>query len=185
MEVPGDNQTSAVFYAKSRSYPYYRLAYRAAGKRIVRSFSTYSEARKEAEAKVPELAISTKTWGSNPVWEWLRPLKRRDESKESGGASALHMAFTPIIRVHCLWKTSVPPLNRACAPQISLAPSTLDGFDRAHRFRTNQQLRVTFPTRPGGPQHRDDIGRLFRMNLAVHRFEGEIRNGGGATTTTS
>ena len=46
----------AVIYAKSKSYRYYRLAYRAAGKRIIRSFSTYSEARQEAETKVRQLA---------------------------------------------------------------------------------------------------------------------------------
>ena len=37
-------RAEAVIYAKS-IYPYYRLACRAAGKRIVRSFSAYSEAR--------------------------------------------------------------------------------------------------------------------------------------------
>ena len=36
-------------------------AYRAAGKRIIRSFSTYSEARKEAEAKVRELATGNQS----------------------------------------------------------------------------------------------------------------------------
>jgi integrase len=49
-------RAEAVIYAKSEGYPYYRLAYRAAGKRIVRSFSTYAEARKEARAKVRELS---------------------------------------------------------------------------------------------------------------------------------
>lgn len=46
----------ATIYAESEKYPYYRLAYRAAGKRIVRSFATYSEAKTEAETKVRELA---------------------------------------------------------------------------------------------------------------------------------
>ena len=43
-------RAEAVIYAKSKSYPYYRVAYRAAGERIIRSFATYPEARKEAEA---------------------------------------------------------------------------------------------------------------------------------------
>jgi len=45
----------AAIYAKSKTYPYYRLAYRAGGKRIVRSFATFSEAKTEAEKKVREL----------------------------------------------------------------------------------------------------------------------------------
>jgi len=49
-------RSEATIYAKSEKYPYYRLAYRAAGKRIVRSFATYSEAKTEADKKVRELA---------------------------------------------------------------------------------------------------------------------------------
>ena len=49
-------KAEATIYGKSEAYPFYRLAYRAAGKRILRSFSTYSDARQEAEAKVRELA---------------------------------------------------------------------------------------------------------------------------------
>jgi integrase len=45
----------AVIYGKTAAYPFYRLAYRAAGRRLVKSFSTFSEARMEAEAKVREL----------------------------------------------------------------------------------------------------------------------------------
>ena len=48
-------RSEAKIYAKSKKYPYYRLAYRAAGKRIVRSFSTYAEAKQEADKKVREL----------------------------------------------------------------------------------------------------------------------------------
>jgi len=33
-------RVEAVIYAKSRRYPYFRLAYRAAGKRVIRSFAT-------------------------------------------------------------------------------------------------------------------------------------------------
>jgi hypothetical protein len=49
-------RVEAVIYAKTQTYPYYRLMYRAAGKRIVRSFATLSEARKEAEIKVREIS---------------------------------------------------------------------------------------------------------------------------------
>ena len=49
-------RSEATIYAKSEKYSYYRLAYSAAGKRIVRSFATYSEAKTEADKKVRELA---------------------------------------------------------------------------------------------------------------------------------
>lgn len=43
-------------YGKSAAYPFYRLCYYAAGKRRIQSFSTYTEARTKADAKVRELA---------------------------------------------------------------------------------------------------------------------------------
>ncbi len=43
-------------YGKKTNYPFYRIAYRVAGKRILRTFSKYGEALKEAEKKVRELA---------------------------------------------------------------------------------------------------------------------------------
>jgi hypothetical protein len=49
-------KAEAKIYGKSAAYPFYRLCYYAAGKRHVRSFSTYSEARKEADTKVKQLA---------------------------------------------------------------------------------------------------------------------------------
>jgi integrase len=49
-------KAEAKIYGKSAAYPFYRLCYYAAGKRRIQSFSTYSEARREAEAKVKEIA---------------------------------------------------------------------------------------------------------------------------------
>ena len=49
-------KAEAKIYGKSEAYPFYRLCYYAAGKRHVRSFATYGEARKEADAKVKEIA---------------------------------------------------------------------------------------------------------------------------------
>ncbi len=46
----------AKIYGKSVAYPFYRVAYKAGGKRVVRSFSEFSEAKAEAEAKVRELS---------------------------------------------------------------------------------------------------------------------------------
>ncbi len=46
----------AVIYGKNRSYPYYRLAYRVNGKRQMRSFHNYGEARKFASTLIRQLA---------------------------------------------------------------------------------------------------------------------------------
>lgn len=54
-------KAEATIYGKSEAYPFYRLAYRAAGKRIVRSFATYAEAKQEADAKVRELASGSQS----------------------------------------------------------------------------------------------------------------------------
>ncbi len=48
-------RAEATIYGKTPAYPFYRLAYRAAGKRFVRSFPTYGDARREADKKVREL----------------------------------------------------------------------------------------------------------------------------------
>jgi integrase len=46
----------AKIYGKSPAYEFYRIAYRTAGKRCVRSFKTYAEAKTEAERIVRDLA---------------------------------------------------------------------------------------------------------------------------------
>lgn len=46
----------ATIYGKGKNYPYYRVAIYAAGKRHVRNFRTYGEAKAEADRKVRELA---------------------------------------------------------------------------------------------------------------------------------
>jgi len=43
-------------YGNSAAYPFYRLCFYAAGKRRVRSFSTCTEAKSEADTKVREIA---------------------------------------------------------------------------------------------------------------------------------
>lgn len=48
--------TKAKIYAKSDRYPYYRVTCRAEGKRLVRSFSKFGEARLHAERVLREIA---------------------------------------------------------------------------------------------------------------------------------
>jgi ABC-type molybdenum transport system ATPase subunit/photorepair protein PhrA len=48
-------------YGKTASYGFYRIAYHAAGKRHLRNFKTYGEAKDEAERIVRELATGSQT----------------------------------------------------------------------------------------------------------------------------
>ena len=50
----------ATLYGKSKRYPFYRVVYRADGKRRMKSIAAYSEARDFAEMKVRELAEGSK-----------------------------------------------------------------------------------------------------------------------------
>jgi len=55
-QVIRHRRIEATIYGKTHSYPFYRLSYYTAGKRRIRHFSTYSEAKTEAERIVRELA---------------------------------------------------------------------------------------------------------------------------------
>lgn len=49
-------RSEATIYGKSESYHYYRVAYRAVGKRHIRNFKTFSEAKTAAQHIVRDLA---------------------------------------------------------------------------------------------------------------------------------
>jgi integrase len=49
-------RVEATIYGKTKKYPFYRLAFYVAGKRVTRSFKSYGEAKTEAEKKVREIA---------------------------------------------------------------------------------------------------------------------------------
>ncbi len=53
--------SEAVICVKSASYPFFRLAHRTAGKRRVRSFGDYADAKTEAERIVRELASGSQS----------------------------------------------------------------------------------------------------------------------------
>jgi hypothetical protein len=59
-------KAEAKIYGKSAAYPFYRLCYYAAGKRRIQTFSTYSEARQEADAKVREIANGSQSIALTP-----------------------------------------------------------------------------------------------------------------------
>jgi len=47
---------TATIYGKSAAYPFYRMAVNVAGKRVVRSFQNFAAAKKDAEAKLRQMA---------------------------------------------------------------------------------------------------------------------------------
>ncbi len=49
-------KAEVTIYGKGKSYPFYRLAYQVAGKRHMKSFPTFAEAKAEADRKVRELS---------------------------------------------------------------------------------------------------------------------------------
>jgi integrase len=49
-------KAEAIIYGKSEGYPYYRVAWHAGGKRVLKSCRTFSEAKREAKAKLKQLA---------------------------------------------------------------------------------------------------------------------------------
>ncbi len=53
-------KSEATIYGKSKLYPFYRVVYRADGKRRMKSIAAYAEARDFAEKKVRELAEGSK-----------------------------------------------------------------------------------------------------------------------------
>jgi len=49
-------QARAKIYGRTQAYPYYRLTYSAEGKRLVRSFKTFGEAKEAAEKAVKSIS---------------------------------------------------------------------------------------------------------------------------------
>ncbi len=77
----------ATIYGKQPNYPFYRLAYYVAGKRVVRSFKTYTEAKTEAERKVREIADGSQAAALNGAQsrDALAALERLETFRQASG----------------------------------------------------------------------------------------------------
>jgi hypothetical protein len=80
-------QVLATIYAKSKSYPAYRLAWRVAGKRRMERFQTYSEAKRRADALTKELAQGSHVTALTPkqATDALAALQRLQSHFQSTG----------------------------------------------------------------------------------------------------
>ena len=88
----------AVIYGKTAAYPFYRLCYHVAGRRITKSLSSYAEVCQEAETKVRKLAdgshapaLSKRECASR---QWQGPSKPTASLSQANfqGASAVNSA---------------------------------------------------------------------------------------------
>ncbi|MBI3416480.1 MAG: hypothetical protein HY043_14385 [Verrucomicrobia bacterium] len=77
----------AKIYGKSRSYPFYRLAYYVTGTRRIRHFSTYGEAKTEGERIVRELANGSQAaaLSASQSRDALAALERLEAFRQSTG----------------------------------------------------------------------------------------------------
>ena len=77
----------ATIYGKSPNYPFYRVAYYVAGKRVTRSFKTYQEAKVEAEHKIREIAEGSQAAALNADQsrDALAALERLETFRQSTG----------------------------------------------------------------------------------------------------
>jgi integrase len=80
-------QVLTTIYAKSKSYPAYRLAWRVAGKRRMERFQTYSEAKHRADALTKELAQGSQVTALTPkqATDALAALQRLQSLYQSTG----------------------------------------------------------------------------------------------------
>ena len=80
----------ATIYGKSENYPYYRVAYYAAGKRHARNFKTFSEAKNEAERIVRDLAAGSQsvTMSADQTRDAITPLEMLEAFRQAGGRRA-------------------------------------------------------------------------------------------------
>jgi hypothetical protein len=80
-------RAEAVIYGKSKAYPFYRLAYRANGRRRLKSFSTDSEAKSEAERLVRELAAGSQApaLSAGQARDALAALERLQSCRQTTG----------------------------------------------------------------------------------------------------
>jgi hypothetical protein len=83
-------KAEAKIYGKKPAYPFYRLAWRANGKRMLQSFATYGEAREAADRKVRELAQGNQAAALSPVEaaDALTALQRLKSLRREHGRTA-------------------------------------------------------------------------------------------------
>jgi integrase len=77
----------ATIYGKKPNYPFYRIAYYVAGKRQLRNFKTYQEAKAEAERKVREIADGSQAAALNADQsrDALAAFQRLETLRQSSG----------------------------------------------------------------------------------------------------
>ena len=80
-------RNKATIYGKKPNYPFYRISYYVAGKRVFSSFKTYGEAKAEAEKKIREIAGGSQAAAltSEQSRDSLAALQRLESYRQSTG----------------------------------------------------------------------------------------------------
>ena len=80
-------RVEATIYGKKPNYPFYRLTYYVAGKRVTRSFKTYTEAKTEAEARVREIAKGSQAaaLSADQARDAIAAFQRLESYRQSSG----------------------------------------------------------------------------------------------------
>jgi integrase len=93
-------QVLATIYAKTKAFPAYRLAWRVTGKRRMERFQTYSEAKRQADALVKELAQGSHVTALTPrqATDALAALERlQGYFQQTGRRASLLAAVTEYV----------------------------------------------------------------------------------------
>ena len=189
----------AVIYGKTAGYDFYRVAITAAGKRCLKSFQTYSEAKEYAEAKVRELARGDQAAALTPK-ESTDTLTIRtvlDDFRRDTGRSVTALEAVKAY-LHAMRKPGDRQLDAAVDGYLNsvaeikrkdvgeavtefaqyLKGQTKSANDKRpqlcpkHAYNLEIQLRSfanTFPRHRAVRPHQEPCGRLLRRAWRVHR----------------
>jgi hypothetical protein len=80
-------RTFATIYAKSESYPLYRVAWTVSGRRLMKSFNRYGEAKRHADELAKDLAKGSQVAALTPgqATDALAAIDRLNRFYQSGG----------------------------------------------------------------------------------------------------
>jgi integrase len=89
-------RVEATIYRKTKKYPFYRLVYYVAGKRVTQSFKTYSDAKAKGEEKVREISEGSQAAAltGEQSRDALAALQRLESFRQSTGRRLSLLAAT-------------------------------------------------------------------------------------------
>lgn len=159
-------KAEVTIYGKKPKYPFYRLAYRINGRRLMKSFQMYGEAKTEAEKKVREIAEGSQVAALTAAQgrDAMAALERLDEFyKKTGHRVSLLKVASEYVDIH-------PRLNGHSLTSV------VDGFTRtvanvkrkdiAEAFQ--EFLQTDAPRTKAIEGQRSQISAKYAYNREIH-----------------